>query len=89
MPSMSDICGDRDDKNMILEIANGLGGGQYVRNGNKFLTSYAKALKVPRKEFVAHLRSAPGELASYWLGYMTDSGKKRANRALTSAAKSD
>ena len=41
-----------DDKEMILEAGNGMGGGHDVRDGVAFLTAYARALRMSRRAFV-------------------------------------
>ena len=60
------------DKEMIIEMGNGLGGGSFVRQGLPLLRAYAKAYKTPYRVFLAALRAAPGELSSYWLEVMTE-----------------
>ena len=66
MPSFHDFFARDEDKNMVLEFCNGLGGGHYFREGMPFLTANAKAVGLPRKIFVEGLKNAPGELADYW-----------------------
>ena len=61
------------DKNAIIELGNGMGGGQNVRIGYPLLTAYALALEVSRASFVQALRAAPGELSENWLDAMTES----------------
>lgn len=60
-----------DDKDLILEAGNGMGGGHYVRDGDEFLTAYAKALHMSRRAFVYLLRNAPGTLEPSWHESMT------------------
>jgi hypothetical protein len=60
-----------DDKEMILEAGNGMGGGHNVRDGVAFLTAYARALHMSRRAFVHLLRNAPGTLDPEWREMMT------------------
>ena len=55
-----------EEKDLILEGGNGLGGGHYVREGVAFLNAYAKALGMSRRAFVHLLRNAPGTLMTCW-----------------------
>ena len=64
------------DKNEILELANGLGGGHYVQQGLDFFISYAKALKVPLAYFPEILRRASGDLSENWLSSMNEIEKQ-------------
>ena len=60
-----------DDKDLILEAGNGMGGGHHVRDGVAFLTAYAKALGMSRRAFVHLLRYAPGTVEASWRESMT------------------
>lgn len=62
-----------EDKNLIIEGGNGMGGGHYVREGLDFLDAYAKALGMSRDAFVHKLRNARGPLMSWWRECMTPS----------------
>jgi len=50
------------DKDTILMMGNGMGGGHLVRDGVPFLDAYARALGAPRSVFIAGLRQADGEV---------------------------
>ena len=45
-----------DSPDFLFEGANGMGGGQLVRQGEPYLTAYANALSLSRKEFLLLLR---------------------------------
>ena len=55
-----------DEPDFLFEGANGMGGGHYMREGIPYITAYAKALKLSRKEFVLLLkeRASMGERLS-------------------------
>ena len=72
-------------KELIIEMGNGCGAGQYVRQGMPFLSAYAKALDLPRPALVQALRAAPGSLG-LWAPYMTQAERDEVLRAEAAAS---
>ena len=86
-PTEQDAMADLEGlpKELILEMSNGCGAGQYVRRGMPFLSAYAKALDLPRPAFVQALRAAPGSLG-LWAPYMTQAERDEVLRAEAAAS---
>ena len=65
------------ERGAVLEFANGLGAGQFVRRGETFLCAYAHALDATEEQLVAFLNAAPGEYDTCWVEAMDEDERAR------------